>query len=196
MQVRQTDVAGNPSSLGRHLRCAPDSLAACPGYHQRDRFRGKWILTGTAAPGSAVTILDGKTPIGTTTADAMTGLWSAPGGSSAVGHDETATATDTGGTGPASNHWYLGTTAIEPIVGTAGADTFVGNGGNDKLAGGAGNDRFRFQNAQLTSGVTDTRRNRNRRDPNHRRGSSDRLPPSTVSVRSSNCCWATSPGKA
>ena len=101
-----------------------------------------------------MTILDGKTPIGTATADPTTGVWSAPGGGSAVSRDETATATNTGGTGPASGHWYLGTAAGEPIVGTAGADTFVGNGGNDKLAGGAGDDRFQFQNAQLTSGVT------------------------------------------
>ncbi len=66
------------------------------------------LLTGTAEPGSAVTIYDGDTPIGTTAADPTTGAWSFQAGTNDVPlsdgeHVFTATATDAAGnTGPAS----------------------------------------------------------------------------------------------
>ena len=96
-------------------------------------FGGTWKVSGTATAGSAVTLYNGTTQVGTTKADSS-GNWTAPTAASTASVD-TLTATSSGAT---SRAW---------IEGTAGNDTFsfasqalldspariLGNGGVDTI---------------------------------------------------------------
>ncbi len=64
---------------------------------------GALVVSGTASPGATVTLLDGSTPVGSTTADPVTGAWSiTPTGAGAGAHSYSATQTVAGVTSPAS----------------------------------------------------------------------------------------------
>ena len=78
---------------------APADTAVVNGYINAAHDANNQVLTGTAENGSTVTIYDNGTQVGTTTADATTGVWSFPIGqlADASTHSYTVTATDAAG---------------------------------------------------------------------------------------------------
>jgi probable HAF family extracellular repeat protein len=78
---------------------APTDSAVVNGYVNAANDTATQALTGTAENGSTVTVYDNGTPVGTTTANVSTGVWSFPIGQLADGsiHGYTVTATDTVG---------------------------------------------------------------------------------------------------
>jgi large repetitive protein len=152
VQVRQTDVAGNPSAAGSltfTLYTAP--AVGAPSITDATAA-GTWTVSGTADPNAAVTLYDGASQIATATADS-TGNWLSVGAISTTNvQNVTATATDAAGNvGPPSGRWHLGTSGADTIAGDTSAETFVGNGGADNLTGAGGDDRFQFLSSQLAA---------------------------------------------
>ena len=106
-------------------------------------------ISGTAAAGSAVSVFDGTTLIGTTTASS-TGTWSVQiARLSDTVHTLSATTNTAAAPGDTTGVTLFGSTladaltggtANDLLLGNAGADTLQGGGGNDTLNGGAGAD--------------------------------------------------------
>lgn len=95
-------------------------------------------LTGTAEPGSTVTIFDGTTPLGTVTANGS-GNWTftPPSALSTGNHPFTATATDVAGnTGPTSGAYDVTITIDGDTPATVGGVT-TGSGAEDTVISGA-----------------------------------------------------------
>ena len=125
-------------------------------------------ISGTAAAGSAVSVFDGATLIGTATASS-TGTWSVQVARlsdtvhtlSARTNTAAAPGDTTGVTlfGSTLADALTGGTANDLLLGNAGADTLNGGAGADTLNGGAGNDRYVVDSAAdvvVDSAGTDT----------------------------------------
>ena len=119
----QTDVAGNISVASAPLIVTLDTIAPMvtaalaedTGTSSTDSITNNDALSGTGDPGAVVTLKEGVTTLGTTTADG-TGAWSfTPTALTDGPHTITASETDTAGnTGTVSVAFTLDTTAAAP----------------------------------------------------------------------------------
>jgi large repetitive protein len=135
-----TDAAGNVGvrsapltfTVDTHAPGAPTSLADLAvnaGYVNASQDTASQALTGTAEAGSTVTVYDGTSKLGTTTADA-TGAWSYTVGALADGdHSLTATATDAAGNvGTPSAALVFSVDTQPPVAPTDLGDAAIVNG--------------------------------------------------------------------
>jgi beta-glucanase (GH16 family) len=99
---------------------APTGLADAAiagGYVNKARDTAAQALTGAAAAGATVTVSDGQTVLGSTTADAATGAWSYTLGALADGaHSLTATASNASGTSGLSAALVFTVDTVAPVV--------------------------------------------------------------------------------
>jgi Ca2+-binding RTX toxin-like protein len=153
----ETDAAGNIGAAT--LPFVLDTHATVSFGDEVPNSNGTFTLTGMSEAKSSVTIFDGFTQIGVTTAGA-TGSWSFTTAklSNSV-HTFSLTSTDLAGNkGPGSGDAYDGSTGNDAIIGTAGNDLLMGGAGGDKLTGGAGSDTFIFKT------ISDSQPNGNKSD--------------------------------
>jgi large repetitive protein len=142
VSVVATDAAGNPSSPGTNNFILDTTAPATPsinpvegdGIVNAAEAAAGFTITGTAEAGATVTIKDGTTVVGTTTANATTGAWSfTPGTALGEGlHSITATATDAAGnTGAATSAlaFTIDTTAPTQTVSIVSITDDVGHDG-------------------------------------------------------------------
>ena len=112
-----SDLAGNTSTSTLTLAHPIDTTPPAAPSISALTYAGHWNLSGSAEPGSTVTLYDGTTRLGTTTANGS-GVWGsyATTETNAAIQTFTATATDAAGNVSALSGEY--------IEGTAGNDTF------------------------------------------------------------------------
>ena len=161
----ETDTAGNTgtSSLTFTLdTTAPvvtEGLTSDTGSSASDKITANGTLTGTGDANAVVTIKEGSTTLGTTTANAS-GVWSfTPIGLADGAHTIVASETDTAGnTGTSSLTFTLDTTA--PVV-TEGLSSDTGSSASDKITAngtltgtGDANAVVTFKEGSTTLGTT------------------------------------------
>ena len=162
LTVRQTDLAGNDSTVSGELGLRIDLATTAPAVTSQARvYDSTPLLTGTAEAGASIAILDAAgAPVGTVIAD-QSGAWSfeltaplAPGanmfgiiatdqaGNASAAVATTITLARLGSTltGGAGNDALVGTADDDTLSGLDGSDVLTGGGGNDAIDGGAGID--------------------------------------------------------
>ena len=160
LTATQTDPVGNTGSATLSFtldKTAPVlSLTLVPdtGSSATDGITSNPAVKGTAQANTLVTIMEGGTVLGTTTADA-TGAWSfTPAGLIDGAHTLTATQTDlAGNTGSATLSFMLDTSlAGTALYGTAGNDILTGTViGRNVIYGLGGNDTITVRYSSATT---------------------------------------------
>ena len=150
-----TDAAGNTSKASAALQiqvitvapAAPAGLAdtaVIGGIVDTAHDTASQVLTGTAVPGTLVTIYENGVVLGMTSAAPITGKWGYKLGKLANGgYSFTATATDKAGNVSASSDAFGFTVQVSSHLGAASNTTQVGAPGAS-LVGGPGADVFAF----------------------------------------------------
>ena len=146
LTVRATDAAGNVSTASAAVSLTIDSMALAPQILAVGSSSGAQTgltnvatptLTGTAEPGSRITLYEGETPLGTATV-IQDGTWSFTAGTLAEGlHQITASVADRAGNiSPQSQLFALTIDTIPPNV-TAALLNDTGSSASDRITADA-----------------------------------------------------------
>ena len=161
LTVKATDAAGNVSTASAAVSLTIDSMALAPQILAVGSSSGAQTgltnvatptLTGTAEPGSRITLYEGETPLGTATVT-QDGTWSFTAGTLAEGlHQITASVADRAGNiSPLSQLFALTIDTIPPNV-TAALLNDTGSSASDRITADATLTGSGDPNAMVTIG--------------------------------------------